>query len=212
VRDRGDTFATQADVDRYLGEWIEFFSSQALRREEAIGLWGELYVLSVLPVVERGVPCWVGPYGEMFDFTGNGISMEVKTSLRSAIASFSLGQIQDRDDGHTVFVRVLSDDASGRSLDDLVAEIRSKLANRVQFDATLVRARYRIGANAEPRLTAQDVRAVPNVKIPRPVVTDGRIGSVRYEVDVDGLKGDFVPVAPLLRRMIARSRQRARTR
>jgi hypothetical protein len=141
----------------------------------------------------------------MFDYMGNGISLEVKTSLRTAVASFSLGQIEDRDDGYTVFVRVLKDDASGRSLDDLVTEIRGKLSDPIQFDATLVRAGYRVGANADMRLTAQDVRAVPNVRIPRPVVTDKRIRSVRYEVDVDGLKHDFVPLGPLLRRLIAKS-------
>lgn len=198
-------FATQAEVDKYLAEWIDFFSRQSLSRERAIGLWGELYVLSELPNVDRGVACWVGPYGQMFDFMGNGVSIEVKTSLRTAVATFSLGQIKDRDDGHAVFLRVLNDDKNGKSLDVLVAEIRSKLRDAVQFDASLVRAGYTSGTNAEIKLTAEDLRGLPNSKIPRPIVTDERIRSVRYEVDVDSLTREFVPVPPLLRRLTARS-------
>lgn len=198
-------FETQTDVDRYLAEWIDFFSGRSLSHERAIGLWGELYVLSVLPSVDRGVACWVGPYGQMFDFMGNGVSLEVKTSLRTAVASFSLGQTKDRDDGHAVFLRVLKDDKNGKSLDMLVAEIRRELQDPVEFDATLVRAGYTGGINAEMKLTGEDLRAVPNAKIPRPLVTDDRIRSVRYEVDVDALSHDFVPVSPLLRRLTARS-------
>ncbi len=198
-------FSTQGDVERYLAEWIEFFSRQSLSYERAIGLWGELYVLSVLANVDRGVACWVGPYGQMFDFMGNGVSLEVKTSLRTAVASFSLGQTRDRDDGHAVFLRVLKDDMNGKSLDALVGGIRRKLRDPVEFEAALVRAGYRGGANADIVLTAEDLRAVPNSKIPRPIVSDHRIRSVRYEVDVDALKHDFVPVSPLLRRLTARS-------
>jgi hypothetical protein len=199
------SFARQIDVDRYLAEWIEFFALQSLSPERALGLWGELYILSLLPDVERGIACWVGPYGQMFDYMGNGVSLEIKTSLRTSVASFGLGQIEGRDEGHTIFVRVLADDANGESLDVLVAKIRSKLADPVQFDATLARTRFRAGANADMKLTAQDVRAIPNIKVPRPLVKDTRIRSVRYEVDVDGLIGDFVAVAPLLRRLMPRS-------
>jgi hypothetical protein len=205
---RPSAFTSQTDVDKYLAEWLEFFSSQALSLERVIGLWGELYVLSELPVIERGVACWVGPYGQMFDYMGNGISLEVKTSLRTAVASFSLDQIENRDDGHSVFVGVLKDDTGGRSLDQLVTQIRGGLPSSVQFDATLVRAGYRNGANADMRLTAESVRAVPNVEIPRPVVIDKRIRSVRYEIDVDGLRHHFVPAPPLFKRLTARPRSR----
>jgi hypothetical protein len=197
-------YETELAVDRYFADWIRFFSSQALSEERAIGLWGELYVLSSLPNVERGVACWVGPYGQMFDFMGNGVSLEVKTSMRTAVASFSLAQIEGRDGGHTVFVRVLRDDVGGGSLDELVAELRNQLDDPVQFDATLVRTGYRLGANADLRLTAEDLRAVPNVKIPRPRVTDARITAVRYDLDIDGLSGEFVSVDPLLKRLVAR--------
>jgi hypothetical protein len=197
-------YETELAVDRYFADWIRFFSFQALSQERAIGLWGELYVLSSLPNVERGVACWVGPYGQMFDFMGNGLSLEVKTSLRTAVASFSLAQIEGRDEGHTVLVRVLRDDVGGGSLDELVGDVRSQLKDPIQFDATLVRTGYRAGANAEMRLTAEDLRAVPNVKIPRPRITDPRIKAVRYELDIDGLSGEFVPVDPLLKRLAAK--------
>jgi hypothetical protein len=197
-------FAKREDVERYIAAWIEFFTPQSLSTERIVGLWGELYVLSSLPNFERGVVCWVGPYGQMFDFMGNGVSVEVKTSLRSSVASFSLTQIEGRDDGHSVFVRVLKDDRNGRSIDELIAGLRDALPNSVQFDATLARTGYHAGANAELRLTAEDVRAIPNTKVPRPIVTDTRIRSVRYEVDVDALKGEFVSLGPLFRRLTGR--------
>ena len=203
-------YATEDAVERYFAEWIRFFSSQALSSERVIGLWGELHILASLPNVDRGVACWVGPYGQMFDFMGNGISLEVKTSLRTAVASFSLAQVVGRDDGHTIFVRVLRDDVDGASLDGLVEGIRRRLRDPVQFDAALVRVGYRAGANAEFRLTAEDLRAVPNVKIPRPHVVDVRIRSVRYDIDVDGLSDEFVPVDPLLKRLVAKAASRGR--
>jgi hypothetical protein len=125
-------FARKEDVERYIAAWIEFFSPQSLSPERIVGLWGELYVLASFSNRERGVVCWVGPYGQMFDFMGNGVSIEVKTSLRSAVASFSLAQIEGRDDGHSVFVRVLKDDRNGRSIDELVAEIRDDLSSSVR--------------------------------------------------------------------------------
>jgi hypothetical protein len=197
-------FSRREAVERYLASWIEFFAPQSLSPERVIGLWGELYFLSSIPNLERGVVCWVGPYGQMFDFMGNGVSLEVKTSLRNAVATFSLAQIEGRDDGHAVFVRALKDDRRGRSIDELVAYIRRGLRSPIQFDATLVRTGYHAGANADFKLTAEDVRAVPNVKIPRPIVNDGRIQSVKFEVDVDGLKKEFVPVTPMLRRLTRR--------
>lgn len=201
-------FARREDVDRYLSGWMDFFSTQALSDEQIIGLWGELYVLSALPDLERGVACWVGPYRQMFDFMGNGVSLEVKTSSGSSVASFSLGQIEGKDHGHSVFVRVLRDDRNGRSVDELIAKIRSNLASSVQFDATLVRTRYQSGANADMKLTAEDIRAIPNVKVPRPLVKDARIRAVRYQVDVDGLNGDFVAASPLFKRLTARKPSR----
>jgi hypothetical protein len=194
-------FATQTDVDRYFAEWSKFFASEALSVERAVGLWGELYVLSVLPNLERGVACWVGPYGKMFDFMGNGVSLEVKTALRTAVASFSLDQIEGRDMGHSIILRVLRDDANGSSVDELVSQTRARLPDSVQFDSTLVRTLYRPGANADVKLTAEDVRAIPNVKVPRPVVSDTRIRAVRFEVDMDSLEGAFVRAEPLFKRM-----------
>lgn len=210
LRADGSAYATEAAVDRYFADWIRFFSSQSLSNERAIGLWGELYVLASLPKVERAAACWVGPYGQMFDFMGNGVSLEVKTSLRTAVASFSLAQIAGRDSGHTLFLRVLRDEVAGISLDGLVENIRKKLKHTVEFDATLVRTGYRAGANADLRLTAEDIRAVPNPKIPRPQVTDSRITAVRYELDVDGLSGQFVRVDTLFNRLMGSSDRRRR--
>jgi hypothetical protein len=188
--------ATRAAVDSYLSEWIQFFSRDGLTSDEATGLWGELFMLASMPNVEAAVPCWVGPYGQLFDFSGNGTTLEVKTSLRSSHAMLSLEQVEGRDGGFLVFVRALPDKKSGLSLADLIARISRQLTDTAEFEMALIRAGYVGGDHPELRLSAHELKAIPNLDVPRPIVHDSRVKRVRYSVDVDSLAG--VPVEPLL--------------
>ncbi len=192
-----DCLASRSAVDAYLSEWIRFFSRDGLSQDEAVGLWGELFVLASMPNVEAAVPCWVGPYGHFFDFSGNGTTLEIKTSLRSSQATISLEQVEGRDGGHIVFIRALPDKKSGKSLGDLIAGIRRQLSDCTEFDMALMRVGYIGVDHPDLRLTAHEVTAIPNAVVPRPVVSDARVKRVRFSVDVDSLPD--VPVGPLLR-------------
>lgn len=201
-------FAHRIAVDAYLHEWIEFFARDGLTADEAVGLWGELFVLSSMPDVEAAVPCWVGPYAQLFDFVGNGSTLEVKTSRRSSQVTISLDQVEGRDGGHLVFVRVLPDENVGLSLSDLVSRIRKKLKNPIDFERALMRVGYTGNDHSDLKLTAHEVKAIANPDIPRPTVDDRRVRKVRFSIDVDSLGS--VPIEPLLRSVVGTGGPRRR--
>ena len=201
--------ATRERIEAHVSEWSDFFGQEHLSAERAVGLWGELYLMTQFTSADRAVVAWVGPARQMCDFLGSGMKLEVKTSVGGSVVWFNLDQIEGKESSHSIFVRVLPDRVRGRSLDDLVNEIARRLRDRAEFDWALVKCGYVPGANRDLKLVADEMHGIPNSEIPRPRKDDSRIRSVRYALDIEGLATHFVAVAPLIA-AIERTSRRSR--
>jgi hypothetical protein len=197
LRCNENEFATYEALDGHLTKWLELFAVERLSIERAVGLWGELATLLKFSNIDRGVAAWAGPLGEPFDFVANDLKVELKTTIIKSTVWFSLRQLAGRDDGYAVHLRTLRDKSNGRSLDNLVSLVRSAVKDDTDFLYKLGNVGYRPGDHSELKLTLEAARAVPLRDVPRPIVSDTRIGAVRFEVDFDSLASSFVPTTSL---------------
>lgn len=144
-------------VQSVLAKWRRFWSGVAqnvLRKEELLGLFGEVWFLSrwLFPSVgiEQGTVMWRGPAGARNDFEAPGLAIEVKTSgkLDCSHQIHGLEQLLEPADGTLLlFSLAVREEASGvESLPHLVAEVRSALAveqsQLVLFESMLLAAGY----------------------------------------------------------------------
>jgi Putative PD-(D/E)XK family member, (DUF4420) len=194
-------FGTYEALDGHLAKWLELFATERLSIERAVGLWGELATLLQFANIDRGVAAWAGPLGEPFDFVASDIKLELKTTIIKSSVWFSLKQLAGRDEAYALHVRTLRDGSNGRSLDDLVASVRAAVRNDTDFLYKRGCVGYRTGDHGEMKLTLEETRAVPLRDVPRPAVSDTRIGAVRFEIDFDSLVASFVPTPGLLERL-----------
>ena len=131
----------------------------------------------------------------------NGVTLELKTTIVGSTVWFSLKQLFGRDDGYALHVRTLRDNSNGKNLDAMVSLVRGAVEDDADFLYKLGNAGYRPGDHSELRLTLEETRAVALRDVPRPTVSDARIGKVRFEVDFDSLASSFVSPQSLLERL-----------
>lgn len=145
-------------VARVLAKWRRFWGQlprQILSREEQLGLFAELWFLSVWLIprtsVAEAVNRWRGPFGARHDFEWPGRSVEVKatTSTRGRIHHINgLDQLAPPEQGELLlFSLQLREEGGARNtLPGLAAACRSLLeadaAALGSFEAALVHAGY----------------------------------------------------------------------
>lgn len=144
-------------VQSVLAKWRRFWSGVAqnlLRKEELLGLFGEVWFLSrwLLPSVglERGTSMWRGPAGARNDFEAPGLAIEVKTSgkLDGSHQIHGLEQLLEPAGGVLLlFSLAVREEASGvESLPRVVNDVRATLAadqsQLVLFESMLLAAGY----------------------------------------------------------------------
>lgn len=185
--------------------WQDFMQRSdggLLSLEEEVGLFGELVVLESL--LRAGIPAtvametWQGPLGGLQDFMIGTGAVEVKTTV--AINGFpaTIGSLDQLDDSvrQPLFVAGvrLSIDGSGRTLPDIVADIRgivqSELAAIDMFNNRLLHAVFldAFSNHYTRRFVYSYTRILPVVEgFPRLTRTTVGIGIIkaRYELDLD---------------------------
>ncbi len=145
-------------VTRVLAKWRRFWGEpprQMLSREEQLGLFAELWFLSVWLVPRLGsdeaVKRWRGAFGARHDFEWPGRSVEVKatTSSRGAIHRIhGIEQLMPPDSGELLLfsLRLREEAGGGNSLPALVAACRQQLQVHDEassrFETALAHAGY----------------------------------------------------------------------
>jgi len=100
-------------------------------RRSLQGLWAELFMIANSKDAAKMVNCWRSTNDEHFDFADEDLRLEVKSAAgRIRRHHFSLAQLSPPFDSKILIASLFVEPAGGGvSLDDLCAEIRTKLIN-----------------------------------------------------------------------------------
>lgn len=147
-----------------LGEWRSFLSAAGLEinRETAVGLVGELEILSRLTNVPDPLACWRGPTGALRDFVRDEIELEVKCTTAldaNTVAVTGLDQLDPSSsvDLYLAVVHLRQSD-SAPSLDQRVRNLIELGLPRDRFYELLARQEYVPGQ--DPDAHRYEVRSV----------------------------------------------------
>ncbi len=202
--------APHTALARAVGLWDSLVAqTEVLSEERQAGLFGELLMLERLlgAGVAGAVTAWVGPDRQAHDFRLGSVEFEVKTTsgAKRIHTINGLGQMSPSVDCslHLVSMQIADAGTGGRSLPDLVDELRLAVppgdadgfearleaSGWAERDRTHYARRRRLRSpialipieDGVPRLTAQAIAALPAV------FAGDRIGTVTYDVDVTGL-------------------------
>ncbi|MCO4273836.1 PD-(D/E)XK motif protein [Pseudarthrobacter sp. HLT3-5] len=109
-------------------QWLWKVNPSDLNADSALGLIGELWFLIRWADISRSLEAWCGPTGNVHDFVGQGVSVEVKTSRSSAIRGpvhriNSLQQLAPLENGalYLFSLVITPDNAAGNTLGKLVS-------------------------------------------------------------------------------------------
>ncbi|TYB58920.1 PD-(D/E)XK motif protein [Nonomuraea sp. PA05] len=128
-----------------IARWRRLFRSSLLRglsRQAKLGLFVELTVLSALVEADPGFPmaAWRGPLNEPHDFEAPVRCLETKSlsAASDSIAVHGLEQMNTHDGRplDLVLLRVV-EDSDGRTVSNLVEQLRGVVASRADFHARL---------------------------------------------------------------------------
>jgi hypothetical protein len=196
---QGSSDARRATLE-VVGRWRRLFGTAAvwgLTAEERRGLFAELACLQKFVAADANltVDSWRGPLREAHDFELVSACVEVKATgtISETIRVHGLEQLEP-DNGRHLYLAVLTiaEHPQGRTIPDLVADLRSVVRDRATFAARLLSAGWSDedpGAGA--RYVLGPIGVVPvSVEIPRIVrssltageLPDG-VGRLEYSID-----------------------------
>lgn len=192
-------------VVRAVGRWRRLFRSRWMRglsHQARLGLFAELTVLSELFDVDPlfSLDMWRGPLREPHDFEAPARCIEVKAlgAQATTVTVHGLEQLDSHAGRGTdlLLLRVV-DDAEGRTLTDLIEELRGRVPSKRDLQQRLAAAGWSPSFEHEDleRFGVGEFHCVPmSPGTPRLVVGDLREGALRggvvaltYEVDVEAL-------------------------
>ncbi|MFI7053297.1 PD-(D/E)XK motif protein [Streptosporangium canum] len=151
-----------------IARWRRLFRSSLLRglsRQAKLGLFAELTVLSALAEADAGFPvnAWRGPLNEPHDFEAAVRCLEVKglSALSESILVHGLEQLNTHDGRplDLVLLRVV-EDHDGRTVSDLVEQLRGTVASRADLRTRLSAA----GWSDQPDRPDLDTFAIEEVR------------------------------------------------
>jgi hypothetical protein len=125
-------------LNDYLNRLIQLFTYKTndnFPLNTAIGLWGELYAISMLPSL---LTYWKGSEGTTFDFQEKGISLEIKASQKGRSFKIQSSQLQaNAEKSFLMAINIELNYESGKSTVDLVDDIIRIIPSDHIFDFTL---------------------------------------------------------------------------
>lgn len=174
------------------------------------GLWGELWLIANAPHTQGFADAWRRAERDLFDFSFEGVRLDVKTTLRqSRHHRFALGQLDGRlgTSDWIASIQIL-EDRTGESCMDLLGRIgaQSSLETRSRVERVAVET---LGVNAELidalRFTTvgESLRILPCNLIPRvSVPAHAAITDVSFSVDLDTLRGYYREIDQWLQEVV----------
>ena len=178
-------------------EVSELFSRLETSLRDVVGLWGELYLLTIMHDIDRAVHSWCISKTAQFDFVTDTYVFEVKSTLKSKREHrFSLEQLRPGG-GITVYVVsiLLTEISSGKTVGELMDKIYGGISNiecrKLFFRQCLSKGGkdiYSSGLRLGVYPEGGSVAVYPAECLPVPEVTDSDpITRLRFDVDTTKL-------------------------
>ncbi len=201
------TFSSVHAVREFYLRWSELLrAARAASPQEALGLWGELHILSAMPNADAAVGCWYGPHAGAHDFGANGVALEVKTSLRGHVHTFGLDQLAEspRTQLLVASLHAAKDPAGGTTVGDLLHGLETRLASPMVFRRKFLELGYDREAFGNDRFVARALCYHRGAAIPRPRDIEAGVSHVRFDADLTGCAAMSTAAAELaIARMLA---------
>jgi hypothetical protein len=160
IHDFNEVEACARELVSSFNKWSTFFtaqSSQILSPDAVKGLWGELFILEgILSGSSQGqtdqlLDCWKGPWDNSHDFILPDKNIEVKTREASMVDVRISSEYQLEPEFEKplelLILDVLPDMPSGRSIGDLIEDIREVVRQQLGDMEILFRALAQKGLN-----------------------------------------------------------------
>ena len=197
---QADSFHTASQVADKIDFWREAFQGvRPLTPNEEIGLWGELELLERIGLTDFAIESWHGPEASKFDYAGNRVSLEVKTSVRPHIHEFGLEQLIAPGTSalYVASICVREDFATGTSVSEKADLIAGRLKAPGAFRRKLGMLGLDPGAVQVRRFSVDSLLVVEGAEVPTVRDADPEVSQVRFTSDISGVK-------PLPARSVAR--------
>jgi hypothetical protein len=203
--------STENDMGKLLSNMVELFQLMSSpSKKSAVGLWGELFVISQSRNPEKVVLNWHSTNMDRYDFSREDVRVEIKTSLSVRSHYFSLEQLAHREQLRVYVGSVLTESLEGgTSCVDLIDSISPRLTSdesRLHLTRTALTA---LGRNWDiesevcfnAQLASQSLRWYPADVIPQITQVPEGVSEVKFRsdlqvaaeiaTDVFALEGEF---------------------
>jgi hypothetical protein len=173
------------EVLEYVEEWQELLRQRReLSKEEQLGLFGELLFICNSQDPDIAVEAWKGSEGKHFDFSRNGVDIDIKASLVEYEHYFSISQLQDSPSGSERYIQslcLLDDPSGGSSLAELVIRARSVITCRIDFERKLHLTGFCDGNDYTDRFAIRSSRLFKAESVPRVRQIDPGVSEIRFK-------------------------------
>ncbi|GGC12563.1 hypothetical protein GCM10011494_34230 [Novosphingobium endophyticum] len=165
---------------------------------DIVGLWGELYLISLAPSVTNAVRCWSSHKSAKYDFVTDQFALETKTTLKpSRQHRFSIDQLRPGLDMKVYLASLqLTETQAGRTVAELVEEIYGELADaelrNAFFSLCLSKGGpdiYRSSLRLRPFPDESSLMFFDARELPAPEVgASDPIANVRFDLDLSAVQ------------------------
>ncbi|MDV6328555.1 PD-(D/E)XK motif protein [Idiomarina sp. Sol25] len=188
---------TNKEIADRVQSLANFFKSAETSRSDIVGLWGELYILSLSHNLTAAIKCWCQHRMSKYDYVAERFVLEVKTTVRSQRKHrFSLEQLRSQT-GYQIYVAslILVELSSGKTVSELMESIAVDIHDNELRVSFLKQCLLKGGKDIYRNSLTWDVLPeggsmiiLDAFDIPVPEVKpDSAIENVRFDVDVSNL-------------------------
>ena len=197
IRKLGNIPSIEDVKNEYLKLESIFLKLSKSSKLDILGLWGELFIIEKSSHPEYLISSWHISSKAKMDFNDCIDKVEIKTTTRKRRChSFEIKQLWKYKGGLTIISSVMTEEIeSGHSISDLIGSIKLKISvsyyqeliNKV-FDVVGDKIEgvddYRFDYN----MALSEIKYFDANKIPRPGLIPKEVTSVKFEVDLTGIK------------------------
>ncbi|MBX7134342.1 MAG: PD-(D/E)XK motif protein [Fimbriimonadaceae bacterium] len=183
---------------------VELFRALGRPAETSVlGLWGELFLISVASDPDRMVGAWHVMPNDRYDFAFQDQRIEVKTTVGRRHHTFSLVQLNPPKGVEAAIASIVTEvSAAGATVRELIATICDRALSSEVASQLLISTSKVLGSDIaawgdsryDQARAAESLRFFPSKLIPQPRCPSERVWDVTFRADLEGLQSLPLPL------------------